>query len=93
MIIKNGHIFTAQGRFMQADIKLEGDRIVEIAMIKYLPDGTRTVKRKLLNPQIPMPKLVIDIHGITDDMVKDEPRVADRRRIGRHVRRPRDRWR
>lgn len=35
MIIKNGHIFTDQGRFMQADIKLEGDRIVEIA-----PAGT-----------------------------------------------------
>lgn len=49
------------------------DRIVEIAMIKYLPDGTRTVKRKLLNPQIPIPKLVIDIHGITDEMVKDAP--------------------
>ena len=32
MIIKNGHIFTDQGRFMQADIKLEGDRIVEIAL-------------------------------------------------------------
>jgi DNA polymerase III subunit epsilon len=49
------------------------DRIVEIAIIKQLPDGTRTVKRKLINPQMPIPQLVIDIHGITDEMVKDAP--------------------
>ncbi len=49
------------------------DRIVEIAIIKHLPDSTRTVKRKLLNPQIPIPQVCVDIHGITDEMVKDAP--------------------
>lgn len=49
------------------------DRIVEIAIIKHLPDGNRTIKRKLLNPQIPIPQVVCDIHGITDEMVKDAP--------------------
>lgn len=49
------------------------DRIVEIAIIKYLVDGTRNVKRKLLNPEMPIPQVVIDIHGITDEMVKDAP--------------------
>ncbi len=49
------------------------DRIVEIAIIKVLPDGNRSVKRKILNPGIPMEKAVVDIHGITDEMVKDAP--------------------
>jgi DNA polymerase-3 subunit epsilon len=49
------------------------DRIVEIAIIKYLPDGSRTVKRKIINPQIPIPAAIVEIHGITDEMVKDAP--------------------
>ncbi len=54
-------------------VSLSFDRIVEIAMIKILPDGTRQVKRKLLNPGIPIPKESSEIHGITDEMVKDAP--------------------
>ena len=54
-------------------VNLAIDRIVEIAIVKISPDGTRQVKRKLTNPQIPIPKSSSDIHGITDDMVKDAP--------------------
>ncbi len=49
------------------------DRIVEIAIVKNLPDGNRTVKRKIINPQIPIPQVCVDMHGITDEMVKDAP--------------------
>ena len=54
-------------------VSLSTDRIIEIAIIKILPDGSRQVKRKLLNPGIPIPKTSSDIHGITDEMVKDAP--------------------
>ena len=54
-------------------VNLGTDRIVEIAIVKILMDGTRSVKRKLLNPGIPIPKATSDIHGITDEMVKDAP--------------------
>jgi DNA polymerase-3 subunit epsilon len=49
------------------------DRIVELAIVKIFPDGTKQVKRKLINPQMPIPKGSSDVHGITDEMVKDAP--------------------
>lgn len=54
-------------------INLSSDRIVEIAIIKIMPDGSRSVKRKLVNPGIPIPKISVDMHGITNEMVKDAP--------------------
>lgn len=54
-------------------INITSDRIVEIAIIKILPDKTKLVKHKLLNPQMPIPKSSIEIHGITDDKVKNAP--------------------
>lgn len=49
------------------------DRIIEIAIVKLLQDGTQVVKRRLVNPQMPIPKAVTELHGITDEMVKDAP--------------------
>lgn len=54
-------------------INLASDRIVEIAIVKITTDGKQTVKRKLVNPEMPIPKASSDVHGITDDMVKDAP--------------------
>ena len=54
-------------------INISTDKIVEIAIVKITPDGSKTVKRKLLNPQMPIPKSSSDIHGIIDEMVKDAP--------------------
>ena len=54
-------------------VNLGSDRIVEIAIIKILPDGNRSIKRKLINPGMPIPKGASDVHGISDEMVKDAP--------------------
>ena len=52
-------------------VNLGTDRIIEIAIVKLLTDGNRSVKRKLINPSIPIPKASSDVHGMTDEMVKD----------------------
>lgn len=57
-------------------VNLGTDRIIEIAIVKVLADETRTTKRKLINPGIPIPQSSSDIHGITDEMVKDAPTFA-----------------
>ncbi|HMR93096.1 MAG TPA: 3'-5' exonuclease [Chitinophagaceae bacterium] len=54
-------------------VNLGTDRIVEIAIVKILPDKTRTSKRRIINPEMPIPKTASDVHGITDEMVKDAP--------------------
>ncbi|MBC7902448.1 MAG: 3'-5' exonuclease, partial [Gemmatimonadaceae bacterium] len=54
-------------------VNLGTDRIVEIGMVKLLPDGNKSVKRKLINPEMVIPQTSVDIHGISDEMVKDAP--------------------
>ena len=49
-------------------VNLGSDRIVEIAIVKILTDGSRSVKRKLINPLMPIPKASSEVHGITDEM-------------------------
>lgn len=52
---------------------IQNDRIVEIGMVKIMPDGDRIVRTKRFNPQMPIPPEVTAIHGISDEDVKDEP--------------------
>jgi DNA polymerase-3 subunit epsilon len=54
-------------------INVSTDKIVEIAIVKISPDGSQVIKRKLINPEMPIPKSASDIHGISDEMVKDAP--------------------
>lgn len=49
------------------------DKIVELAMVKLLPDGKRDSYVKRVNPGIPIPAECTAIHGITDEDVKDAP--------------------
>jgi DNA polymerase III subunit epsilon len=53
------------------------DRIVDIALIKHLPDGTTVALSSFVNPGLPIPREASAIHHITDDMVKDAPRFSE----------------
>ena len=52
------------------------DRIVEVSMIKIMPDGEEIVRTRRINPQMHIPEQATAIHGITDDDVKDCPTFA-----------------
>ena len=52
------------------------DRIVEVSMIKIMPDGEEIVRTRRINPQMHIPEQATLIHGITDDDVKDCPTFA-----------------
>jgi len=49
------------------------DRIVEISIVKAMPDGSTTIKTHRVNPTVPIPLESSLIHGIYDDDVKDKP--------------------
>ncbi len=49
------------------------DRIVEIAVIKLMPNGEILEKKNTVNPTIPIPPETTAIHGISNEDVKDKP--------------------
>ena len=49
------------------------DRIIEIAIVKVMPDKSIQQKTKRINPGMPIPPATTAIHGISDEDVKDCP--------------------
>ena len=49
------------------------DRIVEISILIIHPDGSQKLKTQVLNPTVPIPPEITEIHGISDEDVKDKP--------------------
>lgn len=54
-------------------LKVATDRIVEIGILKIEPNGKQSPLTKLINPTVPIPEVVSEVHGITDAEVKDQP--------------------
>ncbi len=52
-----------------------GDRVVEIGAVElfnHMPTGKTF--HQYLNPERPMPKEAFDVHGLSDDFLRDKPR-------------------
>lgn len=49
------------------------DRIVEICAVKVLPNGDQEIKTRRINPTIPISKEAQNVHGISNDDVKECP--------------------
>lgn len=53
------------------------DRIIEIAVVKLLPDGSRESWVKRINPEMPIPPESSEIHGIYDKDVAAAPTFSN----------------
>lgn len=53
------------------------DKIVEISILKVYPDGEKESRTWLVNPERPIPAYTSEIHGITDEDVKDKPNFTE----------------
>lgn len=54
-------------------VNIASDRIVEISILKAMPDGTEQIKTLRINPGIPIPLESSLVHGIYDEDIKNEP--------------------
>lgn len=54
-------------------VNVASDRIVEIAILKAMPDGAELIKTLRINPEMPIPLESSLIHGIYDEDIKDAP--------------------
>jgi len=58
-------------------INISQDRIIEIAVLKLMPNGEVLRKTNLVNPTIPIPKESTAIHGISDQDVEGKPKFKE----------------
>lgn len=54
-------------------LNISKDKIVEICILKVNPDASRESKTWLVNPEMPIPPHVSEVHGIYDKDVVDAP--------------------
>ncbi len=54
-------------------VNVASDRIVEISILKAMPDGSQQIKTLKINPRIPIPLESSLVHGIYDEDVKNAP--------------------
>lgn len=68
--------------FVVFDIETTGlsaknDMITEIGAVKIRDGSVIDSYSQLINPRVPIPSKIVELTGITDDMVKDQPKIED----------------
>tara|TARA_B100000963_G_scaffold174481_1_gene151791 strand:+ start:203 stop:973 length:771 start_codon:yes stop_codon:yes gene_type:complete len=58
-------------------INVSNDRIVEISVLKIYPNGNKESRTWLVNPGIKIPQEAINVHGISNEMVVNEPSFSE----------------
>jgi len=58
-------------------VRIGKDRIVQIGIVRLLPDGTRERYQTLVNPEMPIPPEATAVHGISDFDVSFAPRLRE----------------
>ncbi|MBQ6079062.1 MAG: 3'-5' exonuclease [Muribaculaceae bacterium] len=54
-------------------LNITEDRIIELSYVKVYPNGQEETKTYRINPEREIPQQAINVHGITNDDVKDKP--------------------
>lgn len=54
-------------------VDTQSDRIVQLAFLKVGMDGKKTELTSLVNPEMPIPEEATEVHGISDEDVKNAP--------------------
>lgn len=82
LIVRNYNSDFTYNKFVVFDIETTGlssihDKITEIGAVK-IEDGIITERfSKLINPEIPIPEVVQELTGITNELVKDEKTIDE----------------
>ena len=68
--------------FVALDVETTGtlsyvDRIVELAAVRFVDGKVQSRFSTLINPGISIPEAASRVNGITDEMLKDQPDIAD----------------
>ena len=58
-------------------VRIGRDRIVQVGIVRLMPDGQRETYQTLVRPGIPIPAEATAVHGITDADVADAPPLED----------------
>ncbi|MBM7613702.1 PolC-type DNA polymerase III [Alkaliphilus hydrothermalis] len=81
-LVEGNENYSLEEEFIVFDIETTGlsnkrDKITEIGAVKVKNGEVIDQFSSLINPEMPIPQKIVDLTGITDDMVKDAPLIED----------------